>query len=1252
VNLGYFSLIVAFAWTTWSFSAAAGTTASNLRDALAIVDRSPPGARITALRRIWSAWDRNNPADIEEALLSAARSQNLDPPARVYAGLLSAYARSRRGDTVTAREIITKLGFVDRWLIVGPFDNEGKAGYGRVFQPEQEIAQEILLGHTYPGKERTVSWRVVPNEFLFGWLDFGALMRPQKNICAYATTFVRKNQDSSSSITVWVGAAGAFQLFVNGIDVLHDERYRGHDIDRFATMVRLAPGYNDFTVKVCSADSSPVLSLRVADTKGNPDSSIETSNDPGLSASSRSQAREREKRARAQQSQPSNRQKRETPIATKDGEPSVSSPSVRGPIQIFEALMDAKQPSPQALSNYAEYLQVTKGDDPSQHRARDLATQSAEQQPTVDHLLLAATLAEDRNQRAGWLEKAERLPSIGATDKLPLLLARAAHERSGPHPQGALPWFKKALTLDPYNVEATVQVAELYGVFGLDQTALVLIDNALEHVPYAVRLLAAKAERLRKLGRSTEASEVERQYANLRFDDGAWLGKMVDLSLARQDTRATNWWTGRLVDANPQSQWALGVAARAQRSTGDASQALRTFQKALVLAPEDTSTLRALADLQGELGQRPEQVRLLRRLLDIAPQNKDVRDYVEHLEPKRARPDEVYAWPAERFLPLRFAPPQGQNRRTLRDLTVTTVFPNGLSSRFRQLVFQPLTDASAALSRQYAFSYEADRQVVQLRGARVYRGNGRIDEAIESGEGAANDPSISMYTSQRTFYVQFPRLEPSDVIELRYRVEDMTPRNEYADYFGDLIYMQQDEPVGNAEYVLISPRTRKINFDTNLSQRLKHLSKDLNDTHIDWFTADNLKPIHPEPHMPSYGELSGFIHLSTFDSWESLGHWYWGFIKDQFDVDEGTRRLALRIAAQAKTDAEKVQAVYDWVVQNTRYVALEFGVYGYKPHRTVQTLTRGWGDCKDKATAIIGLLRNLGIEARFVAVRTQLRGDLLSNVSSLAPFDHAIAYVPSLNWYLDGTAEGSGSRELPIMDRGAMALHIWDGKAQLVRIPFGDPKQDQVRRDINVQLDAAGAASLDMHALVQGSVAPEWRHRYEAEATRNERIVADLGREFPGFSLVPGNNVVSALGLDDIERDVVVDVRGRAPSLARRENDLLSVAVTPEVRLTPLYASVSERNYDIRLLGVPVRQDTFSIKLPPAHRVIAAPQDASIESKFGNFSIRTESTTGKVTVRTIIVLTVNRIKPNEYPAFRKFCGDVDRALEPRLQIGR
>ena len=53
------------------------------------------------------------------------------PPLRAYAGLLEAYARRRRGDLTGAKLRIKDLGFVGRWVVAGPFDNEGKAGLDR-----------------------------------------------------------------------------------------------------------------------------------------------------------------------------------------------------------------------------------------------------------------------------------------------------------------------------------------------------------------------------------------------------------------------------------------------------------------------------------------------------------------------------------------------------------------------------------------------------------------------------------------------------------------------------------------------------------------------------------------------------------------------------------------------------------------------------------------------------------------------------------------------------------------------------------------------------------------------------------------------------------------------------------------------------------------------------------------------------------------------------------------------------------------
>jgi len=1198
--------------------------------AVSKLDRARGPETNTALREIWSTWDRADPTQVEEVLHMARVDRRLSPPARAYAGWLAAHARTRRGDVAAAQKLIGELGFVRPWLVVGPFDNEGKRGLETELGPETELDQAIVPGRAYSGKERPVRWRAVPDVFKNGFLDLGSLLRPERKVCGFATTFVHAKAGTKAprAISAWIGAAGAFVAYWNGRKVLEDRAYRGHDVDRLATTLTLERGQNRLLVKVCGDEASPVLSVRLADAAGAPDASIETTNELGASEEAARLAKALAKRGA-------------TPAPGRGAE---------GPIQAFEAKAKGKNARAADLEAYARYLATTGGDDAAEHKARDLARRAAELDPTIARLLLAGELSEDRNQRNEWVGKADALAKKSGVPSIEVVLARADLAASGPSWQTAQRHFDQALALDPDSVEAVRGRVALYNTAGLKRSALATLERALDRNPQSVSLLNMQASQLRALGRSTEAAEVESRYSSLRFDDQTFLSSQVDLALARRDRAAAERWVDRLLSIEADNQWALGVAARTYRTLGQPARAVATYQRALALAPEDVGTLRTLADLEGELGNRDRQLALMQSILKIRPQDKDVREYVEHIEPAKPRPDEKYAWQSARFLKLRHAPANGHTQRVLRDLTVSTVFENGLSSKFRQIVFQPLNDAGAALARQYTFQYEADREVVQLRGARVHRGDGRVDEAIEYGEGAANDPTISMYTSARNFYVQFPRLDPGDVVELRYRIDETTPRNEFADYFGEMVYFGSSEPVRNAEYVLITPKSRKLHVDAQ-QPGLKREVTDAGEQRIYRFFAEKVPPVLPEPAMPAWPEVLGFVHVSTFQTWKDLGQWYWGLVKEQFDLDDETRKLAREVAKGQKTDLDKVKAVYNWVVKNTRYVALEFGIYGYKPRRCVQTVSRGWGDCKDKATVIVTLLEELGIPSTIVVLRTQLRGDFKSKIPSLAPFDHAIVYVPSLDLYLDGTAEYTGSSELPAMDAGGLALLVNKGDSKLTYLPALDPKKNVVQRNVTATVSANGDAKLELAYETRGADASDWRRRYHAESTRRDRINGDLGREFPGFEIQDGAAGVSANDMDDLEQPVKLDVRGTARGFARKEGDNLSMAVTPSARLTSTYASLSKRSQDVRITSFATLDDTFVIKLPPGIKERAAPIPSRGSSSFGSYSVEVTRQPGQVTVRSRVEVTARRITPKQYDAWKKFCADVDRALGGRLVVG-
>jgi cellulose synthase operon protein C len=1187
-----------------------------------------------ALRRVWASWDRANPAQVEEALLGATTSKALPAPTRTYAGVLAALARFRRGDVKAAREQMAALGYVDRFLVIGPFDNEGKGGLDTPFGPELEFEAPIVPGRAQSGKERPVRWRSVPREFPQGFVDFGSLLRPEQKVCAYATTFVQGASSTKTPrpISAWIGSGGAFKVFWNGREVLKSSVYSGHDFDRFAVPLTLEPGVNALTVKICGEEDAPILSVRLADANGAPGAGLTFTNDVAASV----QAAELAARL-AKGKGKAGRGK-----AAKPALPG----KLQGPVQTFD-LLTAKGAAAATLEAYARYLYETDGDDPAVHLARDLAVRAADKEPTVRRLLLAAALAENNNLRGDWIKKAEAL--TGANPTREVLLARAVQRRASPSYEEAFPIFERLIARDPDDISAIQGRVELYAMAGLPRTALATLERAVERHPHAVNLLNLYASTLRSLGRATEAAEVEARYSGLRFDDSGYLGQKLELSVARRDKASAEHWAERLVESHPGDLWALNATARAYRALGQSARAIATYQRALELAPEDVGTLRTLADLHGEMGRTDAQLSLLHEILRIRPQDKAVREYVEHIEPKKARPDEAYAWAPERFLPLRHAPAQGENRRTLRELTVSTVFENGLSSQYKQVVFQPLTDAAAANARQYGFVYEADSQVVQLRGAKVYRGNGRIDEAIEWGEGPADDPSISMYTSGRAFYVQFPRLEAGDVVELRYRVDDVTQRNEFNDYFGEIVQLQGSDATANAEYVVVMPKARPLYYDTNLP-KLAPVVTESGNQRIHRFFAELVPGLDPEPAMPPGAEVLGFVHVSTYKSWDDLGRWYWGLVKDQFDIDEETRKLAHKIADGKKTEREKVAAVYDWVIKNTRYVALEFGIYGYKPRRCVQTVTRGWGDCKDKATVIVTLLKELGIPSTMVVLRTQMKGGLKSKIASFAPFDHAIAYVPSLDLYLDGTAEYTGIEELPRGDLGALALLVNEGKPKLVNVPSPPPDKNFVEREVHARVQKSGESRLTLDYRAAGYTAAELRRQYHAESARRERINHDIGGELPGFVIAPGAQGLTTSNLDDAAEPVRIHLEGTAPTFARREGSQLSMAVTNSFRLTPAYASLSQRKQDVWLLSPAELRDSFVVELPPGAKIVSQPETTKLEGPFGWVTINAEKQGDRVSFKTRVGFRVQRVTPAEYPAFKAFCEAADRALSARLVV--
>lgn len=1186
-----------------------------------------------AVRELWRAWDVSDPDAIDATLSAYASDPRTPASLRAYAALVEAHARRRRGDFEGAERRVAELGFVRDWLVAGPFENQNRTGLGERHGPELELDGPVLFDRAFQGKVRPVSYRQVPPVHRLGWLDLGSMLRPTKDVCAFATTFIKSAKPRSLSL--FVGATGAFKVFVDGAEALADGGYRELDADRYAIPIAVEGGeFHRVTAKVCGADAGLAFALRIAEPDGAP------ARDVTVEASERASALSAARLRRVRPTEPAPRGKGASRPPRDEG--------AQGAMQAFDRWLARSPEDPVALEAYAHYLVATGGDAEDEPRARDYAERAALKAPTFSRAMLAATAAADRNARRAWLERAASLART-PLESAELLAAETALAATGPGAGDAFRLQRELARRSPLDPAGRIALAERFSEAGLPHTAEAELARALEAMPRTPVLLRARAASLRALSRDAEARALEARYAALRADDPAPLERRLELATARGDRAEVRREAERLLRIQPTNPWAHDRAARSLRSVADGDAAEAAYARLLANSPEDTSTLRALAELHGDRGATAKAVELLRTIVRLSPQDPSARDYLERLEPAKARADEALAWSDERFRELASQPaPAGATSRVLRSLVATTIWDSGLASHFHQRVFQPLTDEAAKRARRFAVSYHADRQVVELRGVRVFHKDGRIDQTVTTGEAPLDDPSIQMYTLQRLFYVQLPELSAGDIVELRYRVDDVVRESEVSDYVAELEYLQDADPVAQAEFVLSTPTTRPLFVRSSGLPTLASSTATVDGRVVHTFVAKDLPGATVEAGGPPLAETLGHVHASSMRDWAAVGRWYWGLAKDKLEPDDEIRRVAKEVTREARTLEERVAAVHRFASSAIRYVALEFGIEGIRPRRASLTLARGWGDCKDKAALIVAMLRALGIEGELVLVRTGLRGRFEPTVASLAPFDHAIAYVPALDRYLDGTAEDSGSNELPALDRGALALRIAEGEGKLTTLPDAVSVPAAEEQDFALTLDPAGNVAFRATLRQSGPDAPSLRRRYHAEATRLERLRADLAAALGPVDLeAPSLEVV---GTDAFESPMVLRARGRTTAV--RDGVAWSVALGPKSQLVATLAPNDRRALPL-LLGPPrIATMRFSLELPAAARVLSLPAPIVREHAAAHFELKVEADGGKVVVTRTMETRRTRIEPSEYPAWREFCREVDAVGAPRVLVAR
>ena len=1163
------------------------------------------------------------------------------PLLRAEIQAMLADAELRQGKVVSATQEWSGLGLLRHWRTVGPFENASPDSIQHQEGPEKGPLTVGSIAAAYSGKQRQVRWKELPFPAAAGVVNLSLYFTPAQSTSAYLVTWV--NSPRPQNVAFRLVDSGATRLWLNQ-QLLFDERgaHPHAGFDMHAVAGRLQAGWNELLLKVGTTETGEWrFGVRVTTPSGVP---LQLTSDaaphPTALAASEKPAPVADLTAEARQgmASPAGQLAYAWVLAHK-GNFNAGSHDDTAAFEAGVAALPAGDPKlVGALLDFAEH------DSDESRRYRTL-------QRT---LRLEPGNAEARTDR-GWIEL-HRREFWPARDDFETALGDPA----------------LGVARAP---QAAVGLMQAYAGFGIRPESVRIADR-LEAAGYgAAPWVAVRvADTLRSIQFMTQALH----WAQLAFaaDRGdASVGvRLAEMQRNAGDFTAALRTLQTTEVANPDVPYLEQAEAHALAGLGHSAAALAAMRRALAFDPDNPDLRVSAGDMERNLGDRKAALREWQLAAALNPQDADLRDRIRLTTGSTATAvaDAGFEKPYRTTLAQAMADYSTWNSAgkasgpvaLLVDTAVARVFPSGNVGRFVQQIFRINNPTGAASLGTYAVTFNPADEDVRFLSAHVQHADGSTADAA-----AAQDEVVNESVGYETFYdvrnrfVRLPALQPGDFVEIAYRVLPTSVESLYGDYFGDLVEFGGEAPKLLQQFVVLTPANKPL-YSRAVRFTGQPSVQTVGDEKVYRWIMRDIPAQRMEPQAPPAIEQLPYIAVSSFHDWAQFGNWYLQLIRDTFVMDENLRRTTDDLVKNLGSPADKVNAIYNYVIRNTHYVALEFGIHGYRPYPVTQVFQRRFGDCKDKASLMVAMLARAGIAADVVLVRIRELGLVDPTIPAVADFDHAIVYVPSLHQYLDGTVEYNGPQELPVSDQRAFTFRIPAGRLLLAP----DTGAEQLFAEAHPEVTPELPASVNQSSkTVQGTLSPEGDLSFKAQ-------IQEVGGEAPALrgalqiddrqagavqsmlhDALPGITVdsVQASGLHDFRHPVTVNFTGTIPRFASapeaQGHSLLVPRQLVHESWMPRLAALATR-HSAELLGPPQRiSEEMRLTLPNGYGV-SLPTDRHLTSSFADLQASARLEGQVLVLRSQLDIKQSLIPESDYAAFRAFWAAVDQELGRGVRV--
>lgn len=486
-------------------------------------------------------------------------------------------------------------------------------------------------------------------------------------------------------------------------------------------------------------------------------------------------------------------------------------------------------------------------------------------------------------------------------------------------------------------------------------------------------------------------------------------------------------------------------------------------------------------------------------------------------------------------------------------------------------------------------------------------------------------PGIELVEDVREKYLRIPAPDPGNFIGYEYDKEEQPL------VLQDVWAIQQEVPVRETHYSLQLPsgwayKASWVNYP--------EIKPTEGDGQLRW-TVSDITAIRREEDMPPWRGVAGQMVVSyfpqggaagkSFSTWPEMGAWYWNLIQSRQDASDAIKQQVADLTATKPTPLQKMQALAQFVQHDIRYVAIELGIGGWQPHPAADVFSHRYGDCKDKATLMRSMLREIGIDSYPVAINTYRGSVTPQTPAHLGGFNHQITAIKLPNdlrdsslvavWsdpklgrvlFFDPTNDLVPFGELPGYLQANYGLLVTPQGGELIELPEEPPAMNSITRTGKFTLDATG--------MLKGQVSEKrLGDRARAERMRLHSVTSNKDRIKPIEDLLAGSlsqyqiRQASLVNLDQNERPFGFEYAFDAPNYAKDAGGLL--LVRPRivgVKAEGFLETKEPRNFAIEFEAPVLDSDTFDIAIPEGFVVDDMPPPVDLDDGFASYHAKTE----------------------------------------------